>query len=35
MSAYPTLDCPDDLTWSAMNRAWRLDPVRDPELGQF
>lgn len=37
MSAYPTLDYLDDLTWSAMNRAWRLDldPVRDPELGQF
>ena len=37
MSAYPTLDSLDDLTWSAMNRAWRLDldPVRAPELGQF
>jgi hypothetical protein len=37
MSAYPTLDFLDDLTRSEMNWAWRLelDPVRDPELGQF
>jgi len=37
MSAYPTLDCLDDLTRSAMNRAWHLDldPVRYLELGQF
>jgi serralysin len=37
MSAYPRLDFLDDLTWSEMNWAWRLDldPVRDTELGQF
>ena len=37
MSAYPTLDFLDDLTRSEMNWAWRLDldPMRDPELGQF
>ena len=37
MSAYPTLDSLDDLTRSAMNRAWHLDldPVRYLELGQF
>lgn len=37
MRAYPTLDYLNDLTWAEMDWAWRLDldPVRDPELGQF
>ena len=37
MAAYPTLDYLADLTPRQMDWAWRLDldPVRDPDLGQF